>query len=142
MEGVRGCWDFLWIGLKPSTWSEREYKSAGAVTLDIPLGFLSPNSIFAFDTSDHVRCLIWLAFLALLSGPLTGFGVSLSCSLGPIFEDLLPVLDAAFFWHLLFSPGLGNVLGMSGGCSRGRHGSGGGRLGLYLWALTYHSFTP
>lgn len=96
MEGVRGCWEFLWIGLKPSTWSEREYKSAGAVTLDTPLGFLGPNSIFAFDTSDHVRCLIWLAFLALLSGPL---GLE-SHSLVP----LVPYLKTCFqFWVQPFS---------------------------------------
>lgn len=56
---------------------EREYKSASAVTLDIPLGltyfgFLALNSVFAFDSSNYPGWLIWLAFLALFSG-LLGF---------------------------------------------------------------------
>lgn len=69
MEGVTGCWEFSWIRLKPSTWSEREWKSARAITLDISLGLtylgsLALGSMPAFDSSGGTFGLLsWFCWL-------------------------------------------------------------------------------
>ena len=108
----------MWIGPKLSTCSEKKYRSAGAVTVDVPWVGSTLDSwlylLFLFLTVVAVHLVLnWPVFLAFLA-ELLEFVVPLK-SVHPIVEDLLSVLGTtSSSWCLLASQAWTSVLGMSG----------------------------